>query len=294
MKKCLPIILVLIITLVLSGCTKSPKDLTADKPADQIVKESFEKWYNLESYEMAMTMNMKMTAEDQTINMSLDGTGVIFQNPMKMKMNIDATIPDMVENIHMEQYMIGENENFTIYQKIMGQWQKMVVDDPALVQMTQLDPSTNLKLFVDNMEKAEIIAEEKIGEKDTLKIELIASSNIFNEVLKDAGSSDLGLNSEIINADFLSKIGDMKYIIWVEKSTLDTLKCSMDLTENMRNLATALAEDENVPAEMKDVFKDMEISMEYTIENQNAAEDFTIPEEALNAQEIEMPTEGVS
>ena len=290
MKKSFLLIALLISALVLAGCSSAAPaaktDLTAGKTAQEIVEESFNKLYDLNNYEMDLTTNVKMITDGETMDMSMSGQAVVFQNPMKMKMFLNAAIPGVEEEMQLEQYMIQEEQVITMYQNINDQWFKTVIDDPAMAEMMQMDPKENLKLFMDNLVSAEITGQEKVGEKDTVKIDLIASADIFDEVLQDVAGESLGLGSDLIASEFFSKIGDMKYTVWIDKVTLDTVKCYMDLTENMKNLGAALGDDSSTPEELTGVFKNMEISLGYTIYNQNKAADFSIPEEAKNATEI--------
>lgn len=292
-KRILALTLVLACTLVLSACASGPTDLTKGKTAQQIVQESFDKWYQLKNYDMDTTTKMKLSMGQDVMDMSMSGKITLFQKPIKMKMLMDIAIPGMNEKMTLEQYMVEENQKVIIYQHIQGQWQKMVVDDPAMMNMMNMDPRDNLKLFMDNLTKAEILGEELIGDKNTLKIDLIASSKIFEQIFNESAGKSLGINNDIFTSDLLTKIGDMKYIIWVDKATLETVKCQMDLTENMKNLGNALVDDgslRDIPNvdELKAVFSNMEISMEYTVLNQNTAQDFTIPEDAKNAKEVSM------
>lgn len=289
MKKSFLLIALLISALVLAGCSSAApaiKDLTAGKTAQEIVEETFDKLYDLNNYEMDLTTNVKMITDGETMDMSMSGQAVVFQNPMKMKMLLNAAIPGVEEEMQLEQYMIQEEQVITMYQNINDQWFKTVIDDPAMAEMMQMDPKENLKLFMDNLVSVEITGQEKVGEKDTVKIDLIASADIFDDVLQDVAGESLGLGSDLITSEFFSKIGDMKYTVWIDKATLDTVKCYMDLTENMKNLGAALGEDSSTPEELTGIFENMEISLEYTIYNQNKAADFSIPEETKNAAEM--------
>lgn len=282
----LALVLVLICTLVLTACSSGPKDLTAGKTPQKIVEESFAKWYELNNYDMDMITKMKISMGQEVMDMSMTGKITAFQKPMKMKMAMEATIPGMTEKMNIVQYMVEQDQKVFLYQQIGDQWQKLVIDDPAMAKMMTMDPRDNLRLFMDNLIKAEILGEEKIGERNTVKIDLVASGKIFDEILKETAGQSLGIGDDFLSSDILSKIGDMKYIMWIDKTTLDTVKCQMDLTENMKNLGNALAAKEDAPAELKEVFQNIEMSMEYMVTNQNSAQDFSIPDEAKNAQEI--------
>lgn len=286
-RKFLILFIVLISTMMLmSAC--SPKDLTKGKAPEKIVEESFAKWYELSNYDMDMTTKMKMSMGQDVFDMSMTGKATAFQKPLKMKMVMETTIPGMDKKMTIEQYTVQEDQKMIIYQHVEGQWQKVVIDDPGLAKMMSMDPRDNLKLFMDNLTKAEVLGEEKLGERNTVKISLIASSKIFDQLLDETAGNSLGLGNDMIKPEVFSKIGDLKYNVWIDKNTLETIKCEMDLTDNMKNLGKALSEDPSVPKEIKDVFANMEMSMEYTISNQNTAQDFTIPEEAKNAKEIPM------
>jgi len=287
MKRNLLLVLVLSLFVILTGCS-NPNEVIDDKTAQQIAEESFEKWYGIDSYDMDLSMDMKMSVSSETVDISIDGQATVFQNPIKMKMVMDTMIPGMDQTMQITQYMVEEGQIVTIYQQLDGQWYKTVIDDPAMSQMMQMDPRENMELFMNNLVQAEIVGEEKVGERDTYKIDLLASGEIFNQVLEDMTDESLGLNSEMFSKDIFSKIGDMKYTVWIDKNTLETVKCYMDLTDNMRNLGSAMAEDQDSPEELKEVFSNMEMSMEYSVYNHNQAQDFTIPEEAKNAKEIPM------
>jgi len=92
-----------------------------------------------------------------------------------------------------------------------------------------------------------------------------------------------------IGPEIFGKMGDMRYIIWVDKTTLDIIKASMDLTDNIRNIGAALVEAGDFPAEMAEVFKGMEMNFTYEMTNINQAEEIVIPEEAKNAEELPLP-----
>ncbi len=288
MKRNLLVILVLSFFVIIAGCSGSNELIKEDKTAQQIAEESFDKWYGLDSYDMDLSMNMKMAMVPETVDISMDGQATVFQNPMKMKMVMDTTIPGMDQNMQITQYMVEENEIITIYQQLEGQWYKTVIDDPAMSQMMQMDPRENMELFMDNLIQAEIVGEEKVGERDTYKIDLLASSEIFGQVLGDLTDENLGLSSEMFGNDLFSKIGDMKYTVWIDKDTLETVKCYMDLTDNMRNLGSAMTENQDAPEELKQIFANMEMSMEYFVLNHNNAQDFKVPDEAKNGMDLPM------
>lgn len=284
-KRSLLFTIILSLLVILAGCSGS-NGLTKGKTAQQIAEESFDQWYGLQNYDMDLSMHMKMIVDSETMDFDIGGKATIFQNPMKMKMVMNTMIPGMDEEMQITQYMIEEEQKIIVYQQLDGQWFKMVIDDPAMAQTMQMDPRDNMQLFIDNLIKAEIVGEEKIGGRDTYKIDLLASSEIFDQVFDDMANNSLGLSSEMLGSDVFSNIGDMKYTVWIDKDTLETVKCYMDLTDNMRNLGNVMVGNQDTPEELKELFSNMQMSMEYTIQNHNKAVDFTVPEEAKKAMEL--------
>ena len=292
-KKVATLLLITLLCLVgLTACTGASagtSDLTKGKTAEQIAEEAFDKWYGLANYDMSMEIYMKTSvgAEDTEMTMKSDAT--LFQNPLKMKMTANVTIPMLEpQTMTFEQYMLTENEKMTIYQQVDGVWQKMVIDDSATMELMQMDPKDNLKLFMDSLKKAEILAEEKIEQTNTVKLELVASSEVFGRIMEQTAGNPLGINEGLFGPAILAQIGDLKYTLWIDKATLNVIKGQMNLSENIRNLGAALAAEQDMPAELQEMFSSMEFVVDYTVMNHNNAQDFTVPEEAKRAREIVM------
>jgi len=281
------IAILLVCGLLVASC--GTKDLTKGKTAQEIVEEAQKKMAEVNNYDMNIEMQMKMTPPgEEAVDMNVKGTGTIFQKPMRMKMSMEMNDPESGETITIQQYMEQTDTGMVVYQSVKGQWFKMVFNDPAFAEMMNMDPTKNVKLFIENLKEVNILGEEKIGEKETVKIEVAASSEMYEKIMQELPGMNLNAGQMPFDLGILSKIGDIKCVFWVDKTNLDIIKTAMDMTENMHNLGKALAESGNLPKEATEIFSSMEMSMEYEILNQNTAEEFTIPEEARNAQEIPM------
>lgn len=287
-KKTKLLYLLLIISFLVTAC--GTKDLTKDKSAKEIIEGSYIKLAEIENYDMNLEMQMKIQVPNEgTMDMSMTGKATIFQKPMKMKMVMETQNPESDEPLIIEQYMESTENGMNIYQNVEEQWFKMVIDDPALAEMMNMDPTKNMDLFIENLKEANIIAEEKLGEKETVKIEMIASSEIYDEIMQQMPGMNLNPADMPFGPEILAKMGDMKYVVWIDKTTLDMVKTSMDLTENIQNIGKALVEDGQFPKEMGEMFAGMEMSATYEMLNINSAEQIVIPEEAKNAEEMPMP-----
>ena len=279
--------LLLIVAFLVTAC--GTKDLTQGKSAQEIIEESYEKQLNIENYDMDLAMDMKMPMpEGEIMAIAMTGKATVFQKPMQMKLVVVITNPETSVPVVIEQYMEATEQGINIYEYVEEQWFKIVLNDPALAETMNMDPTQNVELFLKYLKETNIIGEEKLGQRDTLKIELVASSEMYNELMEQIPGMNLNQPGMEITPDFLSQMGDMKYIVWVDKTTLDIVKTSMDLTENMQNMGKALIEQGLIPAELAEMFSNMEMSMTYEILNINKAEPIVIPEEAKNAPELPM------
>jgi len=282
-------ILILMLVLAFSITACGSKDLTKGKTGTEILSAAYEKMQEVENFEMDLEMKMAMSPPGQSkINMNIKGSAIFFQKPMRMNMEMVMKDPMTEEEVTIEQYMEETEEGTNIYQGTSGQWIKMNLKDKAFAEMMNMDPSKSLAIYLENLEKAEVLGEEKLGEKETVMIEMIASSKMYEEIMKNLPSGNMLPNQLPLDPSILSEIGDIKGIIWVDKLTLDILKTSMDMTENIQNLGKTFVTKGIMPEEAAQVFTGMEMAVEYEMKNFNNAKEFSIPEEARSAPEFPM------
>lgn len=279
--------LLLIIAFLATACGTT--DLTQGKSAQEIIEESYEKQLNIDTYDLDLIMNMKMAMpEGEIMAIAMTGQATVFQKPMEMKMIMEITNPEISEPLIIEQYLEATEQGINIYEHVEEQWSKIVLNDPTLAETVNMDPRQNMELFLKYFNEANILEEEKLRGKDTIKIEMVASSEMYNELMEQIPGLNLNQAGLQFTSDFLSKMGDMKYLAWVDKATLNIIKTSLDLTENMQNMGQALIEQGQLPGELAEMFSSMEMSMTYEILNINQAAAIVIPVEARNALELPM------
>jgi len=285
MKRIVSITLAIALIFSITACAE--KDLVSNKSAQEILQESITKSAEWESYEMNIITMMEMNVPEQgLVKMDMTGTGAVIMDPMKMHMTLEMDMPEMEQSQTMEQYMIQEDEGFAIYQNIEGQWYKMVISDPSLMEMMSMDPMENMELFMEYLKSAEVVGEEVVMEKDTVKIDLTVSFEMYKELLEKNDSLDVGgiLGSGIMET--ISNMGDLTYSVWVDKSNLEIVKYYMDLSEAMQKIGEAMATEDEMLAEISEIYKDAKMEMTMEVYNQNNVEDFQVPQEAMDAQEL--------
>ncbi|NLK72778.1 MAG: hypothetical protein GX285_07160 [Clostridiales bacterium] len=284
MKKLVLSIISLLVIFAMTACAE--KDLSKDKTAEEILEASINASAKWENYEMGIESQIEMDVPQQgKMKMNMQGSGTVFVNPMKMHMKMDVEIQDMEQNQSIDQYMMQEGDTFVIYQNTEGQWYKIVLDDPGLMEMISMDPMENVQLFLKYLTHAEIVGEEVIDKRNTVKIDMTVSFEMYKELLEKNQALDITgiLGTGVI--DKLSNIGDFTYTIWIDKENLETVKYYMDLSKPMAGIGDAMAGGD-IPAELTEIYKNMKMDLTMTISNQNKSKDFELPAEALTAQEI--------
>ncbi|MCG8482167.1 MAG: hypothetical protein MJA31_02565 [Clostridia bacterium] len=285
MKKILTILLCLTLLISMTAC--SGKDMTQGKAPEEILEEAITKAAEWENYEMALETHMIMDIPPQgEIEMNMTGVGVAFIKPLKMHMTMSMHMPQMEESQNIEQYIVQEEETFSIYQNYEGQWYKNVMEGEGIEELMSVDPMESIQLFVKHIKSAEIVEEEKINDKDAVRIDVTVSFDMYKELMETNGSLDMSAMFGMDVFEMLGSMGDLTYSIWVEKESLNVVKYHMNLSEAMNKMAEAMQEIEEVPQELIDVYQTSQMEMSVTLSNQNNVEDFEIPEEALNAEEI--------
>ncbi len=285
MKKILTILLCLTLLISMTAC--SGKDMTQGKAPEEILEEAITKAAEWENYEMALETHMVMDIPPQgEIEMNMTGVGVAFIKPLKMHMTMSMDMPQMEESQNIEQYIVQEEDTFSIYQNYEGQWYKNVMEDEGIEELMSVDPMESIQLFVKHIKSAEIAEEEKINDKDAVRIDVTVSFDMYKELMETNGSLDMSAMFGMDVFEMLGNMGDLTYSIWVEKESLNVVKYHMNLSEAMNKMAEAMQEIEEVPQELIDVYQTSQMEMSVTLSNQNNVEDFEIPEEALNAEEV--------
>ncbi len=286
MKKILSLVLVAIMVLSFAGC--GSKDATKGMSAEEVLVAATEKSTTWESFEADMDMAMLMTIMGpEPTEITMKGTALFFMDPMRMKMTMDTSMGEDMK-MTIEQYMVQEGDQFVTYQSTMGQWMKMVIDDPSMSGMLTMDPAQNMELFKKYLVGAEIVGEEKVNNMDALKIDLTVSFEMYKELIADNAAMDMGGFTSTGMLDSLAEVGDLTYTIWVEKETLQPVKYYMDFGDVMSKVGAAVGESTDMPAEMLSIYDDMEMTIIMTIKNIDNVSDFEIPQEALDAEEISM------
>ncbi len=290
-------IMISLLAVTLAGCGSKEGSVL-----DSAIKAANE----AESIEAEGTFDvaMKMSAQGQeAVEMKMVGNMKMagFTDPLKMKMNMDMEISGLegltdgeaIPSVGMETYTAEQDGEYVQYMKDDitggGKWYKQVLgsaDDMEEMQdqFNQLD----MKMFMNGdytyTEQPDAEENGKIYKVYTCTL----TKEYFEKVMGSVGSmlgSTSGLESEVLEA-VGDAATDLKFTIWIDEEEKQLYRVIMPMTD-MMNQVMQKAMEQNSGSEtdaMQMEVTKMDFDIKYT--NYNSVEDFTVPEEALNAETL--------
>ncbi|MDF2677188.1 MAG: hypothetical protein K0Q97_1506 [Bacillota bacterium] len=281
--------------------TKEPFDVKA------ILLKANEKSYAWENYDGKILIDILMPMPDglgnvQNMKMKMDMDATIFVDPMKMKMSAIMDADFMGEKISqpiMEMYLTADDTTFTTYMGMYDfsgllTWQKSIMEDESFASLFKLSKDSSAQMDEKYIKDVKYFGKYKDTAGNTLlKIQYAMSGEIYNEVLGTylQELSQSTNESDIMAAEMLKNIGDIQLISYIDEKSGELVKYEFDLSKIYSSMfGSLLGMDgmEGMTAEDLAVFQNMQAKMVMEIHHINAATDFVIPKEALNAPEIDL------
>lgn len=313
-KKLLLLSIIVGLIVIACGCQKEEKP---EKPKDtypeamELMKKSSELYSNVENLEIKQVMDMTMmssdmaTGENTIINVHMDSNSIIFVDPMKSKTTIETKYaqednsettenktPFIPETQNIVVYMVAENDNYISYQYNMGEWFKMIIDNPEIAkqQMQGLDYIKEYEKFFKNGKTIDV---ETVNGIETYKTQFQLNSDYMTELLNQYGLNETLLpdsNTDELMNKIMASLEDVVYEVWFSKEDYSMVKLSADMSPMFKGIKNVLMKEESLTEEEKNeignTFGSMKGITEIYYDNINNCEDFEIPQEALDASEI--------
>lgn len=280
--------------------------------AKAILTEANNKSYDWKNYDADVLINMSMPVKDDAgsvsmVNMNMKMYMTLFMEPsMKAKINANMKMNMMGQEIEqpiMDMYMTSNNTSLTQY---MGMndgtgtltWMKLVYEDEMFGALLKQDKETikaNQELTDKYIKDIKYFGKYTDEGKTLLRMQYTMSGDIYKEIFgayesempastNEQEAMTIEMIKSLANADF----GDINLIVYVDESTKEMVKYEMDLgnvvismLDSMSNLVG------EIPAEEMEMLKQMKATMTMKVLNINQAKDFEIPQEALDAPEME-------
>ena len=276
MKKLTALLMSGVLMLGLASC--GSKDDSKD-PAEAL-GAAVAKLSEAKSMDVKSKMEMEMSMMDQTIAVSMDMDMSVFNDPMKLRMESDINVPGAGAS-KMSIYVQPDGDQYIMYLNAGdGNWvsQKMAAGD--LDDVAQLNAQNDIELYTKNMENLTVKEEDGKTRYDG-----VIKGAAIEEAVKASGALDnmgTDVDPEMLKGMFEDMEG-LPISVWVDPESGYPVRYSMDMTGVMSGMMEKIMSSVGGDAAsgMKLNVSKMLIEMEYS--NFDAATDFEIPAEALNA-----------
>ena len=270
-----------------------------------------EKSYSWKNYDMKAIIDMSMDVPDaagsvQTQKMTMNMDMTIFMNPIKAKINASMLLPIMQNEIMpiMDMYMTMDEKGITQYMGMNDgtgnlSWMKQTIAMDMLSDLMKNDVETIQKnkemseKYTKDVKYFGIYTDE--DGRTLQRLQYTMSGDIYKEMFGEASeimpeptNEQEAMAVEMLKNLATMEMADLTFIVYIDEATGEMVKMEMDLGDMISTMMSGMTAilGEEIPPEAIEVFKSIKATMVAEILNINKAVDFEIPEEALNAQDI--------
>lgn len=272
------LMLVVLTVISITGC--SAKEQKALSNAIQVANSA-------KSVETETKVDMAgvVEAEGQKQDMSMTYTMNMsqFTEPLKTKGTVKMSVSGM--SMEFDMYMLEENGNFVSYMNMeqLGGWMKQTLCSTSdMEEANQRSMQMNAKLFASesfSYERKDDITEDgktyyvydAVLKKEQMK-EVLGSVQSFYD------STGMGIDEEIekIAAD----MPDIPFTVWIDSEEEVLYRVKFSMGEVLRKIVESMGADETEAMEIS------KLDMDIIYKNYDKVENFELPAEAKDAQDI--------
>lgn len=255
-----------------------------EEPAD-IAKLATERTNELKSYELNGTANVDAEFMGEKVKADMTIHAVYFKDPMKMKMDYEIAYGE--EKMDYSYYFMKEDDTYVTYTCMEDEWTKQKLDpkDDSQKKMIEKLESGMFDMGAEYYDHYTIAEEQPKEDEKTLDftmkaeelMDVIGQLGMDKETMKQAGLSE----------EMLKSLGDIKCVMGVDKENVYWKSVKMDMTQMVQGIFDYMIKMFSAFSEEKMTAKVSNCVMDMTYDKYNEAEDFTLPEEAKNAEEID-------
>jgi len=282
------------------GALKTVVITTQPVDAKKILMDAYTKSAAWDNYDSKIAMDMVMSVPDETgalqaINMKMNMDMTAFTKPQKIKMSaaMNAEVSgEKIDQPIMDMYLTIDGKKVVTYMGMTDAagkltWTKSTVED-ELSQLANYDIKANLALTEKYTKDVKFLGKYADESGNTLlRIQNTLSGEAYKDLLGGmmtqlASSTN---TADVLAADMLKNMGDFQFIVFVDEKSGEIVKYEMDLGSIYASMFSGMTESEAMPKEALDALKNLKATMVMKVLNINAAKDFEIPKEALDAIE---------
>ena len=185
-------------------------------------------------------------------------------------------------------YMAEEDGKYYTYTGASGMWMKQSMDKAAFDEaMNSYDSKAYLEQLVGSTSTF-TFNETTEDDKEVYKLDGNITGESLKNMLKTANSmSQLG-SLGIDYTQAFDSISDLPVTIYIEKESGNLYKMSMDMSDFMKQIMSSMSGAADTDESLNTDVAIDKCDMTITYTGYDNAENFDIPEEALNAEEIDL------
>ena len=291
------------------GALKTVVVTTEPVDAKALYFAANEKSYDWKNYDINAKIHMSMDIPDdagsvQPFSMDMNMYMSIFMEPLKAKITTSMLIPGIEEEVFVpmvNMYMSIDEEGINQYIGMADEtgeleWIKQTMAMGMLSDLMKYDEETiakNKEMIEEHTEDVKYFGKYVEDGKTLLRLEYTLSGEIYKDIFADASElmPEPATEEEKMAAEMLEgfadiNLGDLPYIVYIDEATGEMVKMEMDLGNMVVSMLQGMTEALGIPAEELEALKSLKALMTMEILNINSAEEFKIPEEALNAPDM--------
>ena len=267
--------------LTLAGCGTTV--LSAEE-TKELLTLSQKTMATVESMAAEMTMEMDMSMGEETAETTTVAKILTQQNPLRMQMNLSATLEDGTEAQNMQMYAEEEDGKLRTYVLAADTWYSQTME---LGSLAQYNAEENVTLYLSNLADFSATAAEKINDTEATKIEGTLKKDVLQKVLAESGMTEtaaaMGVTEEQLAA-LTESVKSLPLTLWIDADGY-VLKYEMNLTEVMQKIMDKAMEAAG-STDASSAVKVEKTSISMVCSQFNAVNEITIPEEAKSAESI--------
>lgn len=279
--------MVMVFSVTACGSKKLPSD-----PAE-LMKVANKSMQDVKSMSVKANVNLDMKQGEEAVSATMELNMDMLEKDDTYKAKIDATVnmQELGAAQTITMYMAPEGDKYYIYMGVLGQWMKMEYDMASVMNAEKNAEQSEdfLGSSAENFTVSDITNDEGIEVKniegtmsaDTLK-ELFTKAL---ETTKDVEGVDAA-SLEQVKTIAENCMADISMTYQVDKKSTHIVGMSMDLTEFAQKVMSYATEMMGDAADSVSGLEINNLNFTGTFSNFDEVEDFEIPEEALNAQDM--------
>lgn len=258
--------------LPLAGCEQTE--------IEKAVDSAYKYTESLKSYDMLMDMQMEMSVEGQDVSVGMQMKMTCFAEDQKIKADMKVEMAGVSEEMLMYAEQVGEG--YCTYLQQDGKWIKMTIPNIDDLKSSINGQDLNKKLVLDNAESFKQAGRERVKDMNTYVLKGKVSGKSLLDIITAVYAGDVAYQTAFSEYFALfEEAGDMDVTVWVDEKTYFPVQYTIDMTDMINTMVGT-----------QDAVKKCVMTIGYA--NLDSAEDFDIPKEAKNAEELNLETSGQS